>query len=83
MQSGMTPSSNDRMRNSLGGGGVLESLAGMFRGASGGRSEGPLSGLGGGGSAGGLGASIRRSLNALERPSVYSPREDIRGRPNF
>jgi uncharacterized membrane protein YebE (DUF533 family) len=35
---------------------VLESLAGMFGGAaSGGRSEGPLSGLGSGGSAGGLG----------------------------
>ncbi len=62
MQSGMTPSSNDRMRTSLGGGGVLESLAGMFGGASGGRSEGPLSGLGGGGSGGGLGGLLGNIL---------------------
>jgi len=58
VQSGMTRSSNDRMRNSLGGGGVLESLAGMFGGASTGRAQGPLAGLGGGASAGGLGGLL-------------------------
>jgi len=61
LQSGMTPSSNDRMKNSMGGGGVLESLAGMFGGASGGRSESPLSGLGGGAS-GGLGGMLGNIL---------------------
>jgi len=30
VQSGMTESSNDRMQTSLGGGGILEKLAGMF-----------------------------------------------------
>jgi hypothetical protein len=56
LQSGMTPSSNDRMKNSMGGGSVLDKLAGMFGGgASGGRPEDALSDLGGGGSAGGLG----------------------------
>lgn len=55
MQSGMTPSSNDRMRNSLGGGSVLESLAGMFGGSSGGGLGAALSSmLGGGGQEGGL-----------------------------
>lgn len=58
VQSGMTPSSNARMKNSMGGGGMLESLAGMFGGASAGRSEGPLSGLGGGGAVGGLGGLL-------------------------
>jgi uncharacterized membrane protein YebE (DUF533 family) len=62
MQSGMTPSSNDRMRNSLGGGGVLESLAGMFGGAKSGGSEGPLSNLGGGGGSGGLGGLLGNIL---------------------
>ena len=56
VQSGMTRSSNDRLKNSMGGGSVLDKLAGMFgEGASGGRSEGPFSGLGGGGAGGGLG----------------------------
>lgn len=55
MQSGMTPSSNDRMRNSLGGGSMLESLAGMLGGSSGGALGEALSGmLGGGGQGGGL-----------------------------
>jgi uncharacterized membrane protein YebE (DUF533 family) len=55
MQSGMTPSSNNRMRNSLGGGSMLESLAGMLGGPSGGGLGDALSGmLGGGGQGGGL-----------------------------
>lgn len=62
VQSGMTPSSSDRMKNSMGGGGVLEDLAGMLGGASAGRSGGPLSGLGGGGAAGGLGGLLGNIL---------------------
>jgi len=62
MQSGMTRSSNDRMKNSMGGGSVLESLAGMLGGASGQRSEDPLSGLGGGGASGGLGGLLGNIL---------------------
>jgi len=59
LQSGMTPSSNDRMKNSMGGGSVLDKLAGMLGGgASGGRPEEALSDLGGGGSAGGLGGLL-------------------------
>jgi uncharacterized membrane protein YebE (DUF533 family) len=55
MQSGMTPSSTDRMRNSLGGGSALESLAGMLGGSSGGGLGEALSSmLGGGGQGGGL-----------------------------
>jgi len=55
MQSGMTPSSTDRMRNSLGGGSVLDSLAGMLGGSSGGGLGEALSSmLGGGGQGGGL-----------------------------
>jgi uncharacterized membrane protein YebE (DUF533 family) len=50
------------MKNSMGGGDVLDKLAGMFGGASGGRSEGPLSGLGGSGSAGGLGGLLGNIL---------------------
>jgi len=39
VQSGMTKSSNDRMKNSLGGGGLLDSLSGMLGGASGGSAQ--------------------------------------------
>jgi uncharacterized membrane protein YebE (DUF533 family) len=53
MQSGMSPSSNERMRNSLGGG-VLESLAGVLGGASSGGSEDSPSDTEGGGGPGGL-----------------------------
>ena len=66
VQSGMSPSSSDRMRNSIGGSGVLGSLAGMFGGASGGRPEGPLSGPAGGGSAGGLGGLLGNILGEAE-----------------
>jgi uncharacterized membrane protein YebE (DUF533 family) len=54
MQSGISPSSNDRMRNSLGGGGVLESLAGMFGGASSGGADDSISSPEGGGMLGGV-----------------------------
>lgn len=58
IQSGMAPSSNERMRNALGGGSgnPLESLAGMLGGQQGGRPGGDLlSGmLGGGGGPGGI-----------------------------
>lgn len=43
MQSGMTESSTDRVRNTLGGGGALESLAGLLGGASGARAQSPRS----------------------------------------
>lgn len=39
VQSGMTKSSTDRMKNSLGGGGLLDSLAGMLGGASAGTAQ--------------------------------------------
>jgi len=58
MQAGMTPSSHDRMRNSLGGGSVLESLAGMLGGSSGEGLGGALSSMLGGGSGGGLGGGL-------------------------
>jgi uncharacterized membrane protein YebE (DUF533 family) len=45
MQSGMAPSSTDRVKNSLGGGGALEGLAGLFGGASGGASRSPLANI--------------------------------------
>jgi uncharacterized membrane protein YebE (DUF533 family) len=53
MQSGMSPSTHERMRNSLGGG-VLESLAGVLGGAPGGSSPDSASGTSGGGGLGGL-----------------------------
>lgn len=58
VQSGMSPSSGDRMKNSLGGGNVLDSLAGMTGGASGQTGGGiadMLSGVLGGGKGGGGG----------------------------
>ncbi len=60
IQSGMAPSSNDRLRNALGGGGgnPLESLSGMLGGQQGSRQAGGLgdllSGMLGGGGAGGI-----------------------------
>lgn len=62
IQSGMAPSSNDRLRNALGGGGggnPLEDLAGMLGGQPGGRQQAGglgdlLSGMVGGGGTGGI-----------------------------
>ena len=67
MQSGMTPSANDRMRNSLGGGGVLESLGGMLGGSSGGGLGGALSSMLGGGGSGGLGGLLGNVLGEAGR----------------
>jgi len=47
-QSGMTRSTAGRITNSLGGGGMLDSLAGMLGGGTGAGAGGPLSGAGGG-----------------------------------
>jgi uncharacterized membrane protein YebE (DUF533 family) len=68
MQSGMTPSANDRLRNSLSGGssGVLEGLAGMLGGASGGGLGGALSSMLGGGG-GGLGGLLGNVLGEAGR----------------
>ena len=58
MQSGMAPSSDQRLKNALGGGGgnLLESLGGLFGGQQGGQQGGGLgdvlSGMLGGGGAG-------------------------------
>jgi uncharacterized membrane protein YebE (DUF533 family) len=71
VQSGMSPSSNDRMKNSLGGGNVLDSLGGMLGGASkqggGGGSVDAISGMlgggrGGSGSGGGIGDMLSGML---------------------
>jgi uncharacterized membrane protein YebE (DUF533 family) len=69
MQSGMTSSSKDRLRNAMGsgsGGNILESLGGLLGGPAGGGSGGGLGGalsgmLGGGG--GGLGGMLGEVLN--------------------
>ena len=45
VQTGMSPSSNDRMRNSLGGGSVMDSLSGMLGGSSGQGSGGGIGDL--------------------------------------
>jgi len=58
MQSGMAPSSTDRLRHSLGGGGGSDSLAGMLGGSSGGDLGGALASMLGGGSGGGLGGGL-------------------------
>ncbi len=59
VQAGMAPSSNDRMKNSLGGGNVLDNLAGMMGGSTrqpgGGGIGDILSGVLGGGKSGGGG----------------------------
>ena len=58
VQSGMSPSSGDRMKNALGGGSLLESLSGMLGGQSQqGGGLGSILGqaLGGGSGSGGLG----------------------------
>jgi len=54
MGSGMSASSEDRLKNSMGGGGILDGLAGMLGSGSGGSSAGPLSGLTDGGGLGGM-----------------------------
>ena len=67
MQSGMTPSSNQRLQNALGGGsgGLLESLGGLLGGqrSSGGGLGDILSSALGGGSGGGLGGMLGEVLN--------------------
>ena len=68
MQSGMAPSSNQRLENALGGGsgGLLESLGGLLGGQrSGGGMGDVLSGMlgGGGGGGGGLGGMLGEVLN--------------------
>jgi uncharacterized membrane protein YebE (DUF533 family) len=74
IQSGMAPSSNDRLRNALGGGGggnPLESLSGMLGGQQGSRQAGGLGGLlsgmlggGGGGAGGALGNVLKEAGRA-------------------
>jgi len=72
VQSGMTPSSNDRIKNSLGGGSVLDSLGGMLGGGAsqqgeGGGLGGMLSGMlggGRGGSGGGIGDMLSGMLGS-------------------
>ena len=61
--SGMSPSSGDRMRNSMGGRGILDGLAGMLGSGSGGSSAGPLSGSTGGGLGGVLGKVLGEAGN--------------------
>jgi uncharacterized membrane protein YebE (DUF533 family) len=69
MQSGMSPSSGDRMKNALGGGGggsLLESLSGMLGGQSqhgGGLGSILSQALGGGSGSGGLGGILGNVLN--------------------
>lgn len=68
MQSGMAPSSHQRLQNAMGGsgGGLLDSLGGMFGGkAGGGGGLGDLlsGAIGGGGSGGGLGGMLGDVLN--------------------
>lgn len=58
MQAGMTQSTGDRMRHSMGGGAGLESLAGMLGGSSGGGLGGALAGMLGGESGGGPGGGL-------------------------
>ena len=75
VQSGMSTSTNTRLKNSFGGGGVLESLGGMLGGASGGRGQvaggGILDGLGGilggagGGAAQGAGGGLLGGLGGM------------------
>jgi len=73
LQSGMAPSSNERMRNALGGssGNPLESLGGMLGGQQGGRQGGGLgdvlAGMLGGGGEGGLGGILGNVLNDAGR----------------
>ena len=69
VKTGMSPSSSDRMRNSLGGNSVLDSLAGMLGGASqeggaGGIAE-ALSGMLGGGGGSSSGGGISEMLSGM------------------
>jgi len=63
VQSGMSKSSNDRMKNSLGGGGLLDGLAGMLGGASGQGAQ--ASSADDGGLLGGLAGMLGGSSNAI------------------
>ncbi len=71
MQSGMAPSSNQRMQSAMGGRGLLESLSGLFggqQGQSGGGLGGLLSGaMGSGSGSGGLGGMLGSVLNQAEQ----------------
>jgi uncharacterized membrane protein YebE (DUF533 family) len=73
MQSGMAPSSDERLRNALGGGGgnPLESLGGMFGGRQGGQQSGGLgdvlAGMLSGGGGAGLGGILGNVLNEAGR----------------
>jgi uncharacterized membrane protein YebE (DUF533 family) len=73
MQSGMSPSTNDRLKNTFGGGsgggGLLESLSGMLggQGQPGGGLGGILGNVLGGGSSGGLGGMLGNVLNDAGR----------------
>lgn len=69
VQTGMSPSSSDRMKNSLGGGSVLDSLSGMLGGTSqeggGGGIVDALSGMLGGGRGGSSGGGIADILSGM------------------
>ena len=67
MQSGISPSSKDRMRNSLGGSSVLESLAGTLGGSSGGGLGAALTSMldGGGQGGGALGNVLSEARRAV------------------
>lgn len=73
LQSGMTPSSNERMRNAMGGssGNPLESLGGLLGGQKGGQQGGGLgdvlAGMLGSGGGGGLGGILGNVLNDAGR----------------
>jgi len=54
IQTGMSPSTGDRMKTSMGGRGILEGLAGMLGGGSEESAQGPLAGAAGGGALGGI-----------------------------
>ncbi len=67
MQSGMAPSTNQRLQNALGGGGLLESLGGLMGGSKSDGLGGILSGVqggGGGGLAGILGDVLNKAGHA-------------------
>jgi uncharacterized membrane protein YebE (DUF533 family) len=73
LQSGMAPSSNERLRNAMGGGSgnPLEDLSGMLGGEQGGQQGGGLgdvlTGMLGGGGGGGLGGILGNVLNDAGR----------------
>lgn len=67
VQSGLTPSSTDRIKNSLGGGSVLDNLGGMLSGGAsqqGGGGLGGMLGQGHGGAGGGIGDMLSGMLGS-------------------